>query len=113
MIQHLSQSTSKRRNLKTKETIRSGKILRRDQFTLNFKIKAVEDFLKEKQNFPNVKTQSFLDNNLECGNGKKLRESTFRGWIKDFEKIKQLSIKIGFVKGDRISLMLRKKLLNT
>jgi len=45
MIQHLSQSTSKRRNLKTKETIRSGKILRRDQFTINFKIKAVEDFL--------------------------------------------------------------------
>ena len=64
MIQHLSQSASKRRNLKTKETIRSGKSLRRDQFPLNFKIKAVEDFLNEKQNFPNVKTQSFLDNNL-------------------------------------------------
>jgi len=90
MIQHLSQSASKRRNLKTKETIRSGKILRRDQFTLNFKIQAVEDFLKEKQNFPKVKTQSFLDNNLECGNRKKLRESTFRGWIKDFEKNKAI-----------------------
>jgi hypothetical protein len=90
MIQHLSQSTSKRRNLQTKETIRSGKILRRDQFTLNFKIEAAKKFLKEKQNFPKTKAQSFLDNNLECGNGKKLRESTFRGWIKDFEKNKAI-----------------------
>jgi len=90
MIQHLSQSASKRRNLKSKETIRSDKILHRDQFTLNFKITAVEKFLKEKQNFPKLKTQSFLDNNLECGNGKILNECTFRRWIKDFEKNKAI-----------------------
>ena len=86
MIQHLSQSTSKGRNLKTKESIKLKKNpLRRDQFTLNFKIKAVEHFLREKQNFPKVTNQSFLDNNLEYGNGKILNECTFRRWIRDFE----------------------------
>lgn len=91
MIQHLSQSKSKGRNLKTKESIKLEKIpLRRDQYTLNFKIKAVEDFQTEKQNYPKVTTKSFLDNNLECGKGKNLNEGTFRGWIRDFEKNKAI-----------------------
>ena len=35
------------------------------------------------------------------------------GGLKTMTRTKQLSIKIGFVKGDRISLMLRKKMFNT
>ena len=60
MIQHLSQSASKGRNLKTKERIQSAKTkLQRKQFTFSFKVKAVEDFQTEKRNFPKVKMATF------------------------------------------------------
>ena len=74
MIQHLSQSASKGRNLKTKERIQSAKItLQRKQFSLSFKVKAVEDFQTEKRNFPKVTMGSFLKN-LDCGDGETLNE---------------------------------------
>ena len=90
MIQHLSQSASKGRNLKTKERIQSAKITQqRKQFSLSFKVKAVEDFQTEKQNFPKVKMATFLKN-LDCGDGETLNECTFRRWITNHESNKSI-----------------------